>query len=204
MKTTATERREFLFKTLQERILILDGACGTMVQKHQLTEADYRGELFVDSQRDLLNNNDLLVLTQPQIIRSIHAAYTAAGADIITTSTFSATNIAQHEFFHFSETAEHGQEYYEEVLANAELSALTREMNLAACALAREAAQEAEARENRPVLVAGSIGPMAVTASLSPKVTDPGYRAVNFDQLRRAYREQVLALAEGGVDILLL
>lgn len=204
MKTTATERREFLFKTLQERILILDGACGTMVQKHQLTEADYRGERFVDSQRDLLNNNDLLVLTQPQIIRSIHAAYTAAGADIITTSTFSATNIAQHEFFHFSETAEHGQEYYEEVLANAELSALTREMNLAACALAREAAQEAEARENRPVLVAGSIGPMAVTASLSPKVTDPGYRAVNFDQLRRAYREQVLALAEGGVDILLL
>ena len=204
MKTTATERREFLLNTLKERILILDGACGTMVQKHHLTEADYRGTRFADSRRDLLNNNDLLVLTQPQIIREIHAAYTAAGADIITTSTFSATNIAQHEFFHFSEAAEHGQEYYEEVLADAELSALTREMNLAACALAREAAQEAEARENRPVLVAGSIGPMAVTASLSPKVTDPGYRAVNFDQLRRAYREQVLALSEGGVDILLL
>lgn len=204
MKTTATERREFLFKTLQERILILDGACGTMVQRHHLTEADYRGGRFADSERDLLNNNDLLVLTQPQIIRSIHAAYAAAGADIITTSTFSATNIAQHEFFHYSEATEHGQEYYEEVLANAGLSALTREMNLAACALAREAAQEAEARENRPVLVAGSIGPMAVTASLSPKVTDPGYRAVNFDQLRRAYREQVLALVEGGVDILLL
>ena len=204
MKTTATERREFLLNTLKERILILDGACGTMVQKHHLTEADYRGARFADSRRDLLNNNDLLVLTQPQIIRGIHAAYTAAGADIITTSTFSATNIAQHEFFHFSEAAEHGQEYYDEVLANAELSALTREMNLAACTLAREAAQEAEARENRPVLVAGSIGPMAVTASLSPKVTDPGYRAVSFDQLRRAYREQVLALAEGGVDILLL
>ncbi|MBE6414923.1 MAG: methionine synthase [Akkermansiaceae bacterium] len=203
MKTTATERREFLFKTLQERILILDGACGTMVQRHHLTESDYRGGRFADSERDLLNNNDLLVLTQPQIIRSIHAAYAAAGADIITTSTFSATNIAQHEFFHYSEATEHGQEYYEEVLANAGLSALTREMNLAACALAREAAQEAEARENRPVLVAGSIGPMAVTASLSPKVTDPGYRAVNFDQLRRAYREQVLALVEGGVDILL-
>ncbi len=204
MKTTATERREFLFKTLQERILILDGACGTMVQRHHLTESDYRGGRFADSERDLLNNNDLLVLTQPQIIRSIHAAYAAAGADIITTSTFSATNIAQHEFFHYSEATEHGQEYYEEVLANAGLSALTREMNLAACALARAAAQEAEARENRPVLVAGSIGPMAVTASLSPKVTDPGYRAVNFDQLRRAYREQVLALVEGGVDILLL
>ncbi len=204
MKTTATERREFLLNTLKERILILDGACGTMVQKHHLTEADYRGARFADSQRDLQNNNDLLVLTRPQLIRSIHQAYAEAGADIITTSTFSATNIAQHEFFHFSGAAEHGQEYYEEVLANAELSSLTREMNLAACALAREAAQEAEARENRPVLVAGSIGPMAVTASLSPKVTDPGYRAISFEQLRRAYREQVLALTEGGVDILLL
>lgn len=204
MKTTATERRDFLFKSLQERILILDGACGTMVQKHQLTEGDYRGERFADSPRDLMNNNDLLVLTQPQIIRSIHAAYAAAGADILTTSSFSATSIAQHEFFHFSDEAEHGQEYYEGVLADEKLAALARELNLAACALAREAAEEAEAREKRPVLVAGSIGPMAVTASLSPKVTDPGYRAVNFDQLRRAYREQVIALADGGVDILLL
>lgn len=204
MKTTATERREFLLNTLRERILILDGACGTMVQKHHLTEADYRGERFADSQRDLLNNNDLLVLTRPDIIGGIHAAYAAAGADIITTSTFSATPIGQHEFFHISARSEHDQEYYEEVLADAELAALCRELNLAACALARQAAEQAEARENRPVLVAGSIGPMAVTASLSPKVTDPGFRAVNFDQLRRAYRGQVMALAEGGVDILLL
>lgn len=204
MKTNATERREFLMRTLRERILILDGACGTMVQKHQLSEADYRGSRFADSSRDLMNNNDLLVLTQPQIIRSIHAAYAAAGADILTTSSFSASSIAQHEFFHESCAVEHDQAYYEEVLADKELAALVREMNLAACSLAREAAVEAETRENRPVLVAGSIGPMAVTASLSPKVTDPGYRAVNFDQLRRAYREQVIALADGGVDILLL
>ena len=204
MKTTAAERREFLLKSLGERILILDGACGTMVQKHQLAEADYRGSRFADSPRDMMNNNDLLVLTQPEIIRSIHDAYTTAGADIITTSTFSATSIAQHEFFHISESAEHGQEYYEEVLADAQLAALVRELNLSACALARESAETAETRENRPVLVAGSIGPMAVTASLSPKVTDAGYRAINFDQLRRAYREQVIALADGGVDILLL
>lgn len=204
MRTTASQRREFLTQTLQKRILILDGACGTMVQKHQLTESDYRGRRFADYSRDLLNNNDLLVLTQPHVIRGIHAAYASAGADIITTCTFSATSIGQHEFFHHAPEGERGQAYYDGVLADDALAALVREMNLAACALAREAAQETEERENRPVLVAGSIGPMAVTASLSPKVTDPGYRAVNFEQLRRAYREQVLALAEGGVDILLL
>ena len=200
MKTSVAERQAFLTTTLRERILILDGACGTMIQRYNLTEADYRGTRFADSERDLKNNNDLLVLTQPGIIRDIHAAYVAAGADIITTSSFSATPLGQHEFFHTSAMEERGQEYYDEVLADAELAALTREMNLAACALAREAAEAAD----RPVLVAGSIGPMAVTASLSPKVTDPGYRAINFEQLRRAYREQVIALADGGVDILLL
>ena len=204
MMTTAVERQAFLQQALRERILILDGACGTMVQKHNLTEQDYRGERFRDSSRDLKNNNDLLVLTRPDIIRGIHAAYAAAGADILTTCTFSATSIGQHEFFHESAQVERGQSYYDEVLENPELARLARELNLAACALAREAAMEAEARENRPVLVAGSIGPMAVTASLSPKVTDPGYRAINFEQLRRAYREQVQALADGGVDILLL
>lgn len=204
MKTTAAERREFLLRTLNERILILDGACGTMVQKYKLTEADYRGERFASFPRELKNNNDILVLTQPGIVREIHAAYTAAGADIITTCSFSATPLGQHEFFHQSEAAERGQEYYDGVLADKALVELTREMNLAACALAREAADEAEERENRPVLVAGSIGPMAVTASLSPKVTDPAYRAINFEQLRLAYREQVIALADGGVDVLLL
>ena len=204
MNTTAEQRRDFLQKALNERILILDGACGTMVQKHNLTETDYRGTRFADSPRDLKNNNDLLVLTQPDIIRGIHAAYAAAGADILTTCTFSATPLGQHEFFHLAPEGEHGQDYYDGVLEDTALAALTREMNLAACALAREAADETEMRENRPVLVAGSIGPMAVTASLSPKVSDPGYRAIRFEQLRRAYREQVIALADGGVDILLL
>ncbi len=204
MKTTAAERREFLLSSLKERILILDGACGTMVQKHKLTEDDYRGERFAGFAGALKNNNDVLVLTQPGIIRGIHAEYASAGADIITTCTFSATPLGQHEFFHMAADGERGQEYYDGVLADAGLAELTREMNLAACALAREAAEEAEARENRPVLVAGSIGPMAVTASLSPKVTDPAYRAINFEQLRQAYRQQVIALADGGVDILLL
>ena len=204
MKTTADQRLDYLQRSLHERILILDGACGTMVQKYKLTEEDYRGARFADSPRDLKNNNDLLVLTRPDVIRKIHAAYAAAGADIITTSTFSATSIGQHEFFHHSGREEHDQAYYDEVLADAGLSALAREMNLAACALAREAAVEAEAREHRPVLVAGSIGPMAVTASLSPRVSDPGFRAICFDQLRQAYREQVIALADGGVDVLLL
>ena len=204
MNTTAEQRRDFLQKALNERILILDGACGTMVQKHNLTETDYRGTRFADSPRDLKNNNDLLVLTQPDIIRGIHAAYAAAGADILTTCTFSATPLGQHEFFHLAPEGEHGQDYYDGVLEDTALAALTREMNLAACALAREAADETEMRENRPVLVAGSIGPMAVTASLSPKVSDPGYRAIRFEQLRLAYREQVIALADGGVDILLL
>lgn len=204
MKMTARQRSEFLHTALRERILVLDGACGTMVQKYHLTEADYRGSRFADAPRDLKNNNDLLVLTRPDIIRDIHTAYAAAGADIITTSTFSATTIGQHEFFHQSTCQEHDQSYYDEVLEDAPLAALVREMNLAACALAREAAETVGQQEQRPVLVAGSIGPMAVTASLSPKVTDPGYRAIHFDQLRRAYREQVLALADGGVDVLLL
>ena len=108
MKTTAAERREFLLRTLNERILILDGACGTMVQKYKLTEADYRGERFASFPRELKNNNDILVLTQPGIVREIHAAYTAAGADIITTCSFSATPLGQHEFFHQSEAAERG------------------------------------------------------------------------------------------------
>jgi len=207
MKSTAASRQEFLKSTLQKRILILDGGMGTMVQKHKLQETDYRGAPFADEAeypRDLKNNNDVLPLTQPQLLREIHDAYFAAGSDMVSTCTFSATSIGQHEFFHLAAPGLHNQAYYDGVLADEKLASIVRELNLAACRIAREAADAAEARENRPCLVAGSIGPMAVTASLSPDVNDPGYRAVSFDQLRRAYREQVLALAEGGVDVLLL
>ncbi len=204
----AITRAAWLQETLGKRIIMLDGAQGTMIQKHALQEDDYRGERFADRARypqDLRNNNDVLVLTRPDIIRDMCEQYLAAGSDIISTCTFSATSIGQHEFFHPGAAAvKHDQSYYDAVLANTELAALVREMNLAACAIARGAADAAEAEDGRPRLVAGSIGPMAVTASLSPEVSDPGYRAVNFDQLRRAYREQVIALADGGVDVLLL
>ena len=200
-------RQQYLTEEMKKRILMLDGAQGTMIQKHHLQEADYRGERFADVARyprDLKNNNDVLVLTRPDIIRDICDRYLEAGSDIISTCTFSATSIGQHEFFHFCAPCRHDQAYYEGVLADDSLAALVREMNLASCRIAREAVEAAEAKDGRPRLVAGSIGPMAVTASLSPDVNDPGFRAVNFDQLRRAYREQVLALADGGVDILLL
>lgn len=207
MSSTAAQRRFFLEQTLKERILILDGAMGTMVQKHNLTEADFRGTRFADAAqypRDLKNNNDLLTLTQPDLLREIYDAYLAAGADIITTCTFSATSIGQHEFFHESPPCPHDQAYYDGVLEDEKLAGIVHEINGAACRLCREAAQAAEAKDGRPRLVAGSVGPMAVTASLSPDVNDPGFRAVNFEQLRRAYREQVLQLCEGGVDVLLL
>ena len=205
--STAETRQAYLREQMQQRILMLDGAQGTMIQRHCLQEPDYRGSRFADTARypkDLRNNNDVLVLTRPDIIRDMCNQYLAAGSDIISTCTFSATCIGQHEFFHHSAPTRHDQAYYEGVLADEDLSLLIRELNLAACRIAREATDAAEARDGRPRLVAGSIGPMAVTASLSPDVSDPGFRAVNFDQLRRAYREQVIALADGGVDILLL
>ncbi len=205
--STPDQRRAYLAEQLDRRILILDGALGTMVQKHHLQEADYRGGRFADTvlyPRDLRNNNEVLLFTRPEILRGIHAAYFEAGADVASTCTFSATCIGQHEFFHQSESGVHDAAYYEGVLADETLRALVREMNLAACRLAREAAEAAEAADGRPRLVAGSIGPLAVTASLSPDVNDPAFRAIRFDQIRRAYREQILALLEGGVDLLLL
>ncbi len=205
--STPDQRRAFLAEQLGNRILILDGALGTMVQKHHLQEADYRGERFADKTAypcDLKNNNEALLFSRPDILRDIHAAYYEAGADISSTCTFSATCIGQHEFFHKAAPGPHDQAYYDGVLTDEELRALVREMNLTACRLVREAADAAEARDGRPRLVAGSIGPLAVTASLSPDVNDPGFRAIRFDQIRRAYREQILALVEGGVDVLLL
>lgn len=207
MNSDAQTRRAYLLDELKKRILILDGAQGTMIQKYSLQESDYRGTRFADRARypqDLLNNNDVLTLTRPDILRDVCRQYIAAGADIITTCTFSSTCIAQHEFFHTAPPCRHDQDYYESVLADKELAALAREMNLAACRIVREAIDEAERADGRIRLAAGSIGPMAVTASLSPDVNDPGFRAINFDQLRRAYREQIAALADGGVDVLLL
>ncbi|MGB3619371.1 MAG: homocysteine S-methyltransferase family protein [Catalinimonas sp.] len=169
---------------LRERILILDGAMGTMIQRHTLEEADFRGERFKDHGHLLKGNNDLLALTRPDIIADIHAAYFEAGADIAETNTFSGTRIAQADY---------------------QLEEAVWDLNLAAARVARRVADDYTRRQpEKPRFVAGSIGPTNRTASLSPDVNDPGYRAVTFDDLRAAYREQVDALLEGGVDLLLV
>ncbi len=162
---------------------MLDGAMGTMIQTHKFTEAQFRGERFKDWRRDLRGNNDLLVLTQPDAIRAIHLGYTEAGADIIATNTFSSTRIAQ---------ADYGMEE------------LVPELNRAAARLCRQAIEEAQAKDGRRRFVAGSMGPTNRTASISPDVNNPGFRAVSFDELRAAYAEAAEALIEGGADILLI
>jgi 5-methyltetrahydrofolate--homocysteine methyltransferase len=171
-----------LREALSRRILVLDGAMGTMIQRYKLTEADYRGERLADFERDLKGNNELLSLTRPAVIAEIHEGYLAAGADIIETNTFGATSIAQ---------ADYG------------LAHLADEMNVASARLARAACDRYSTPE-RPRYVAGALGPQPKTASISPDVNDPGARNVTFDELREAYAEQTLALIEGGVDLLLV
>jgi 5-methyltetrahydrofolate--homocysteine methyltransferase len=172
-------------KELEKRILIIDGAMGTMIQRYQLQEKDYRGERFKDSPKDLKGNNDLLSITRPDIIKAIHRQYLEAGADIIETNTFSSTSIAQADY---------------------DLQPLAFELNLAAARCAREAIAEFQAAHpgSGPKFVAGAIGPLNKTLSLSPDVNNPGFRAVNFDEVAAAYYEQVKGLVEGGVDTLLI
>jgi 5-methyltetrahydrofolate--homocysteine methyltransferase len=167
---------------LAQRILVLDGAMGTMLQRRRLSEADFRGERLRDHPKDLKGNNDLLVLTRPDVVLAVHEQYLAAGADIIETNTFGATAIAQEDYG---------------------LAHLAREMNRAAARLARDAADR-HATAERPRFVAGALGPTPRTASISPDVNDPGARNVSFDQLRDAYREQAEGLLEGGVDLFLV
>lgn len=170
---------------LNERILVIDGAMGTMIQRYKLTEADYRGERFKDWPSDLKGNNDLLSLTQPQIIKAIHKEYLMAGADIIETNTFNAQKVS---------------------LADYAMESLAYELNVAAAKVAREAveAYKAEAKMPTPKFVAGAIGPLNKTLSLSPDVNNPGYRALTFDEAVEAYYEQIKGLVEGGVDLILI
>ncbi|SMB84939.1 methionine synthase (B12-dependent) [Hymenobacter roseosalivarius DSM 11622] len=182
MKTTRPASP--LYDILQQRILVLDGAMGTMIQRHPLTEEDFRGARFADHPKPLRGNNDLLSLTRPDIISGIHAEYFAAGADMVETNTFSGTTIAQ---------ADYGLEH------------LAYELNYESARLAREVADEFTAREpHKPRFVAGAVGPTNRTASLSPDVNRPGFRAVTFDELATAYLEQVRGLVEGGSDTLLI
>lgn len=169
---------------LQERILIIDGAMGTMIQRHQLQEADYRDERFKDWPVDVKGNNDLLCITQPEIIKNIHRQYLEAGADIIETNTFSSTAIA---------------------MADYKMEALAYELNVAAAKCARSVANEFTAKNpDKPRFVAGAMGPLNKTLSLSPDVNNPGFRAVTFDEVMQAYYEQVKGLVHGGVDVLLI
>lgn len=170
---------------LQKRILVIDGAMGTMIQRHQLTEADYRGEQFKNWHLDVKGNNDLLCITQPAIIKGIHLLYLEAGADIIETNTFSSTTIA---------------------MADYDMQSLAYELNVAAAKCAREAVVEYQKKhpEAGPKFVAGAIGPLNKTLSLSPDVNNPGFRAVTFDEVANAYYEQIDGLVNGGVDILLI
>lgn len=175
--------RASLESTLKNRIMILDGGMGTQIQSLGLQEADYRGERFADWHLDVKGNNDLLVLTQPKLIRDIHREYLDAGADIIETNTFNATQIA---------------------MADYEMESLSREINVVAARLAKEACAEVSAKTGTPRYVAGVLGPTNRTASISPDVNDPGYRNVTFDALVEAYTESVDGLVEGGADIILI
>ncbi len=169
---------------LNKRILVLDGAMGTMIQRYQLTEEDFRGEYFKDSKILLKGNNDLLSITRPAIIKAIHAEYLEAGADIIETNTFSGTSIAQADY---------------------QLEKAVYDINYQSAKIAKEVADEyTKKNPSKPRFVAGAMGPTNRTASMSPDVNDPGYRAVTFDDLVKAYQEQVKGLLEGGVDILLV
>ncbi|MCK1285055.1 methionine synthase [Bradyrhizobium sp. 44] len=183
MTVSTSPKRTALLNAARERILVLDGAMGTMIQNLQFDEAAFRGERFKTFHRDLRGNNDLLILTQPQAIEDIHAAYLRAGADIVATNTFSTTSIAQADY---------------------DLADIVYEMAREGARLAGNAARRVEAEDGKPRFVAGAIGPTNRTASISPDVSNPGYRAVTFDDLRKSYGEQINGMLDGGVDLLLV
>ena len=172
-------------EALQERILVLDGAMGTMIQRHKLTEEDYRGTRFANWHTDVKGNNDLLCITQPAIITGIHLQYLEAGADIIETNTFSSTSIA---------------------MADYDMQELAYELNVAAAKCVRDAIDQYKAKHpnSKEKYIAGSIGPLNKTLSLSPDVNNPGFRAVTFDEVVIAYTEQIRGLVDGGVDVILV
>src|SRR5438445_11788981 len=183
MKVPVSPKRTALIAAARERILVLDGAMGTMIQGLQFDEAAFRGERFKDFHRDIRGNNDLLILTQPKAIEDIHADYLRAGADIVASNTFSSTSIAQADY---------------------DMSELAYELNRDGARLARAAAERVTREDGKPRFVTGAIGPTNRTASISPDVANPGYRAVTFDDLRKSYGEQIKGLLDGGVDLLLV
>ena len=182
MKEPVYTRGGALAQILKQRIVVLDGAMGTMIQRYKLSEADYRGERFKDHGKSLKGNGDLLQITRPDVVEAIHEAYLRAGADIVETNTFGATSVAQADY---------------------DLGSIAREMNVAGARLAREACAKFTSVE-KPRFVAGALGPTPKTASISPDVNDPAARNVTFAELRDAYREQAEGLLEGGCDLFLV
>ncbi len=192
---------------LRERIVVLDGAMGTMIQRHKLSELDYRGERFRDWKgKDLKGSLELLNLTQPQVVEEIHAQYLEAGADVIETNTFSATTIGLHDFLFLGEpeSGRKDEHFFQRVVDDVDLRGLLHEMNIAAAKISRRAADRVANQTGTRRFVAGSMGPLPVTASISPDVNDAAFRAVKFDQLKQSYFDQAKALVEGGVDLLLV
>ncbi len=192
---------------MRQRIVVLDGAMGTMIQRYKLSEQDYRGKRFRDWKgKDLKGSLELLLLTKPEIIDEIHTQYLGAGADVIETNTFSATTIGLHDFLFSGEppTGRKDQQFFQRVVDDVDLRALVHEMNLAAAKMARGAADRVADQTGTRRFVAGSMGPLPVAASMSPDVNDPAFRAVSFDQLKQTYFDQAKALLKGDVDLLLV
>jgi 5-methyltetrahydrofolate--homocysteine methyltransferase len=192
---------------LAKRIAIIDGAMGTTIRTYGMKESDIRKQRFKDAKKDLLNNGDLFTLTQPQMIGDIHRRFLEAGADIIETNTFGATSIAQSEFF-VDDPREHGgrkdPEFYQKIIDDRFLSGLAWEINEQSARQCREWADRIADATGRQRFVAGAIGPLTVSLSNSPDADDPGFRVVTFDQVKKAYAEQVRALIAGGSDLLLV
>ena len=192
---------------LRERIVFLDGAMGTMIQRYKLSEAEYRGKRFHDWKgKDLKGSLELLNLTRPDVVEEIHAAYLTAGADVVETNTFSGTTIGIHDFL-FQGEPTHGrkdQEFFQRVVDDVDLRALVHEINFEAARIARRAADRVANETGQKRFVGGSIGPLPVAGSISPDVNDPAFRAVSFDQLRQTYFDEAKALLEGGVDLLIV
>lgn len=180
--TQTYTRAQQLPEILKQRIVILDGAMGTMIQRYKLTEADYRGARFTEHHVDVKGNNELLLLTRPDVIREIHEQYLAAGADLIETNTFGATSVAQEDY---------------------DMAELAYEMNVVAAQIARAACDQ-YSTPDKPRFVAGAFGPTPRTASISPDVNDPGARNIDYEQLRAAYYEQGKGLLDGGADVFLV
>jgi 5-methyltetrahydrofolate--homocysteine methyltransferase len=206
-KGKGMKARHPIEKILEERIAIIDGAMGTTIRTYGMKEADIRSERFKDAKKSLLNNGDLFTLTQPEMIGDIHRRFLEAGADIIETNTFSATSIAQSEFF-VEDPREHGgrkdPEFYSKIIGDPFLEKLAWDINEQSAKQCRTWAGRVGTATSRQRFVAGAIGPLTVSLSNSPDADDPGFRVVTFDQVKAAYAHQVRALIAGGVDLLLV